>query len=219
MRTRTQLIFNLLKTKHDPSQILVKLALRDALAGCESVLDVGCGASPTMREIGVPRSVGAEGYKPSIERALKEKLQDEMVECNIRQLSEHFSPRQFDACVAMDVIEHLNKADGLALMKSMEAIAKKRVVFFTPNGFLPQRHAANDDLEEHLSGWDPAEMRGFGYRVTGLLGPKKLRGEYHSLKKSPAAFWGIVSLAGQCFWTRSHPETAAAIFCVKSLDK
>lgn len=219
MRTRAQLILNLLKNKHDPSQILVKLALRDALAGCKSVLDVGCGASPTMREIGVARSVGAEGYRPSIERALKEKLQDEMVECDIRQLSKHFMPRQFDACVAMDVIEHLNKADGLELMKSMEAIAKKRVVFFTPNGFLPQRHAANDDLEEHLSGWDPAEMRGFGYRVTGLLGPKKLRGEYHSLKKRPAAFWGIVSLAGQCFWTKTHPETAAAIFCVKNLEK
>src|SRR5215472_12691181 len=120
MRSRTELIRNLLKTRHDPSQILVKLAVRDALEGCESVLDVGCGASPTMRELGVARSVGAEGYRPSIERVLKEKLQDDIVECDVRQLSKHFTPSQFDACVALDVIEHVNKADGLELMKSME---------------------------------------------------------------------------------------------------
>lgn len=219
MRSRTDLALLLLKTRHDPSQVLVKLALRDALAGCESVLDVGCGAAPTMRELGVARSVGAEAYRPSIERALKEKLQDEIVETDIRQISKHFTPKQFDACVAMDVIEHVNKADGLELMRSMETIAKKRVVFFTPNGFLPQRHAANDDLEEHLSGWDPVEMRGLGYQVIGLLGPKKLRGEYHSLKNRPAAFWGIVSFASQLLWTHSHAESAAAILCVKDLAK
>src|SRR4051812_42663442 len=82
MRSRISLAYNLLKKKHDPAQILVKLALRQALAGCESVLDIGCGNSPIMRDLGVSRSVGVEGYRPSFEEAKREKLQDELVECD-----------------------------------------------------------------------------------------------------------------------------------------
>lgn len=208
---------DLLKKKHDPSQILVKLALRNALNGCETVLDIGCGTAPTMRELAVKRSVGVEGYPPFSEQAKKENLQDELVECDVRDISKHFAPSQFDACVALDLIEHLTKEDGLKLIRSMEIVAKKRVIFFTPSGFLPQKHAANDDLQAHLSGWEAAEMKGLGYKVIGLLGPKKLRGEYHKLKNHPTLLWAFVSLIGQCLHSKSHPESAAAIMCVKYL--
>lgn len=219
MRSRLNYFFRLLKTKHDPNQILVKFALRNALNNCESVLDIGCGTAPTMRELGVARTVGVEGYRPFFDQAKRENLQDDLVECDVREISRHFEAKQFDACVALDLIEHLPKADGLELLRSMEAIAKKRVILFTPNGFLPQRHADNDDLQEHLSGWEPGEMRKLGYEVVGLLGPKTLRGEYHKLKNRPAAFWGIVSFFAQCFSTKRNPERAAAILCVKYLDK
>jgi SAM-dependent methyltransferase len=219
MRSRIGLILDLLKKRFDPSQVLVKLALRDALEGCDSVLDIGCGMAPTMRELGVKRTVGVEGYAPYVEVIKREKMQDDLVECDVRDISKHFQPRQFDACVAMDLIEHLSKEDGLKLIQAMETIARKRVVFFTPSGFLPQRHAANDDLQAHLSGWEAEEMRKKGYKVIGLLGPKKLRGEYHVLKKRPMAFWAVVSLIAQCFHSKSHPESAAAIMCIKDLEK
>jgi hypothetical protein len=219
MKSGTTLTLELLKQKSDPAEMAVKLALRKALSGCESVLDVGCGASSTMRQLGVAHPVGIEGYKPSVDRAMQLKTQDEMIHGDVRELDRHFRPRQFDACVALDVIEHLVKPDGVKLMKDMEKIAAKKVVFFTPCGFLPQRQAANDDLQEHLSGWEPAEMREYGYEVTGLLGPKKLRGEYHAIKGRPRIFWGVVSLFGHFFWTRNHPEKAAAILCVKDLTR
>lgn len=219
MRNPVSLAVALLKAGEDPNQILVKLALRKALLGCESVLDIGCGASMTMRNLGVPKPVGAEGYGPSVEKARANKTHDEIVQCDVSQLSTHFKPSQFDACVALDVIEHLKKPDGLTLMEDMERIAKKRVVFFTPSGFLAQGHTDSDDLQVHLSGWEPAEMEKYGYKVFGLLGPKSWRGEYHSLKKKPAAFWGIASLVAQTTWSKSHPESAAAILCVKDLSR
>jgi SAM-dependent methyltransferase len=217
MRNPISLTFTLLRAGEDPNQILVKLALRKALLGCESVLDIGCGASMAMRHLGVPKLVGAEGYGPSVEIARANKTHDELVQCNVTELSRYFKPSQFDACVALDVIEHLKKPDGLKLMADMEKIARKRVVFFTPSGFLPQGHTDKDDLQAHLSGWEPAEMGEHGYKVIGLLGPKKWRGEYHVLKKKPAAFWGLASLMAQCAWSKRHPTTAAAILCVKKL--
>jgi len=218
MKSATGLTFELLKSGYDPSQIAVKLALRKALEGCQSVLDVGCGAAPTMRQLGVPRSVGFEGYQPSIDLAKKLNTHDEMIKGDLRDLNAQFQPKQFDAVIAMDVIEHVVKEDGLQLMKDMERIATKRVVLFTPCGFLPQRQAANDDLQAHLSGWEPDEMRGYGYKVVGLLGPKSLRGEYHSIKGRPRVFWGMVSWLGHVFSTKNHPENAAAILCVKTLS-
>ncbi len=159
----------------DPGQIQVKLALRKALSGCQAVLDVGCGSALTLRQLEVPHCVGIEGYRPEFEKARSLNTQDELVFGDVRELTSHFKPGQFDACIAMDVIEHLTKADGLKLMRDMELIAKKKVVIFTPNGFLPQRQSAGSDLQAHFSGWEVDEMRHHGYDVMGMLGPKKLR--------------------------------------------
>lgn len=219
MRSRASLILDLFKKKHDPAQILVKLMLRSALDHCETVLDIGCGTSPVMRELGVNRTVGVEGYPPFIEEARKKNLQDELIDCDVRDISKHFQIHQFDACIALDLIEHLTKEDGLKLIQSMEKIARKRVVFFTPSGFLPQKHAVNDDLQAHLSGWEAKEMKNLGYEVIGLLGPKKLRGEYHKIIKRPILFWGLLSMIMQFSYSKSHPESAAAIMCIKYLDE
>jgi hypothetical protein len=171
-----------------------------------------------MRQLGVPQSCGAEGYAPSFIEAKRQNTHDQLVQCDVRELSKHFQPRQFDACIALDVIEHLTKPDGLKLIADMEKIAKKRVVFFTPSGFLEQHHASNDDLQEHPSGWEAAEMEQLGYHVIGQLGPKSLRGEYHVLKGRPAAFWGLISLLGQCTRSKFHPSEAAVILCVKTIS-
>ena len=216
MRSPLTLIVQALKSGQDPNQILVRLALHQALKGCESVLDVGCGISPLLRQLGVPRAAGIDGYEPAFKEAQKQKLHDEITLGDVRELERHFKPGQFDACIAMDVIEHLPKEDGFKLMRNMELIAKKKVIFFTPNGFLPQRHAVDSDLQEHLSGWEAGEMQRQGYVVQGMLGPKSLRGEYHLLKRRPRVFWGLVSLVGQVSWVRRCPEKAAAILCVKN---
>ena len=217
MKSRISAIFTMLKSGYEPAQIVVRLALRKALEGCDRVLDVGCGSSLTLRQLGVPNPVGIEGYQPTFEEAKRRNTHDELVLGNVTELTRYFQPRQFDACVAVDVIEHLTKPDGLQMMKNMESIARKKVVLFTPSGFLPQGHTDQGDLQPHLSGWEPDEMKKHGYEVIGLLGPKSLRGDHHVLKHRPKIFWGVISLLGHWFWTRRHPDKAAAILCVKTM--
>ena len=217
MRSRTGLILLLVRQGFDPAQILTRLALRKALNDCEGVLDVGCGKSMNLRWVGVKHSTGIDGYAPDLEEARRLKTHDELILGDVQKLDNYFNPGQFDAVMALDVIEHLAKEDGLRLMQAMGKISRRKVIFFTPNGFLHQHRLEKDDLQEHLSGWEPAEMRKYGYDVIGLLGPKKLRGEYHGIKGRPRVFWGIVSLFGHFLWTRNHPEKAAAILCVKDV--
>jgi SAM-dependent methyltransferase len=219
MKSPANLSWSLLKQGADPGQILVKLALRKALVDCKTVLDIGCGTAPTLRQLGVAHCVGLEGYPPEFEKAKRLATQDELFCGDLRNLTKYFKPGQFDACIALDVIEHLPKEDGLKLIREMELIAKKKVIFFTPNGFLPQRQSADSDLQAHFSGWEAGEMKGHGYEVLGMLGPKSLRGEYHALKRRPKAFWGVVSIMDQIVRIHRRPEKAAAILCIKTLVK
>jgi hypothetical protein len=169
-----------------------------------------------LRQRGIS-CVGIDGYQPALDEAKRLNTQDELVHGDVGGLTRLFRPGQFDACIAMDVIEHLSKEDGLKLMADMELIARKKVIFFTPSGFLPQKHATDNDLQEHLSGWEADEMKRHGYDVIGMLGPKSMRGGYHAIKGRPAPLWAVASLLAQISWSHRRPEKAAAILCIKTI--
>jgi len=101
----------------------------------------------------------------------------------------------------------------------MERIASKKIVIATPNGFLPQGNYGTNEYQKHLSGWEVEEMQKLGFKVLGVYGYKSLRGETHNLRYKPKIFWGVVSLLSHYFYTRSHPEQAAAILCIKEIIK
>src|ERR1043166_5173699 len=125
----------------DPGSLLSLLELRKALNDCDTVLDVGCGSPSPLHLFQARRSVGIDGHQPSLDQAQKSGTHHEFICEDIRRLEHQFSGGQFDCCIALDVIEHLKKADGFKLMEAMEKVARRKVIFFTPNGFLPQTHA------------------------------------------------------------------------------
>jgi hypothetical protein len=192
--------------------------LQAELSGCETVLDVGCGNLSPMRFLTGPRLTGLDGYAPALEEARRNGTHDQYLLSDVRRIDELLSGHRFDACVALDVIEHLSKEDGWRMAQAMERLALRKVIIHTPNGFMPQ-HSHDGDLQEHLSGWTAEEMRSRGYRVLGMYGPKSLRGEYHRIRYRPQAFWLLISFLGHWFGTRARPQRAAAIFCVKQLLK
>ena len=189
--------------------------LQAVLAGCETILDVGCGTGSPLRFLNKGHLVGVDGFAPAVERARAVCTHDEYFVGDVRNLDELFPDRRFDACVALDVIEHLPKEDGWRMLESMERLAKRRVVIFTPNGFVPQQ-SKDGDLQEHLSGWTTPEFSGRGFRVFGMCGPKSLRGEYHVIKYKPRPLWALASLLADYAYTRHHPESAAALLAVRN---
>jgi SAM-dependent methyltransferase len=210
--------FSLLRASvTNPSLLTLIADLRSSLRGCQTVLDVGCGNSSPLKFLRRAHLVGVDGYAPSLDEARRDGTHDEYVLGDVKKVGELFGDRKFDACVALDVIEHLEKADGWRMLESMERLATKRVIIFTPNGFVPQK-SKDGDLQEHLSGWTADEMRARGYRVLGMYGPKSMRGEYHQVKHRPRALWVLVTLGLHYLYTRSRPQKSAAIFCVKRLS-
>jgi hypothetical protein len=197
-----------------PGVLPLLFELRRTLRGCRTVLDLGCGPASPLRALRVETLVGLEGFEPSLRQAQAAQTHDEWVFGDVRDLGRLLAGRRFDGVVALDLIEHLPKDDGWRLLEAMETLAARKAVVFTPNGFLPQQ--GHGDLQEHLSGWSPTDLRSRGYEVIGFYGHKALRGGHHRLKHRPKVFWALVSQLSQSFYARQHPEQAAAIYAVKS---
>ena len=80
---------------------------------------------------------------------------------------EIFDNNSVDSIFLLDVIEHLEKDDGIKIIKESERVARKQIIIFTPLGFMPQ-HVEPDmkdgwglsgsEMQEHRSGWLPEDF-------------------------------------------------------------
>lgn len=149
--------------------------LRDALDGCRTVLDLGCGARSPVPGACRGQTVGVELFEPALRSARCAGTHDAFVMADLATVE--FGTGAVDAVVLVEVLEHLAKPDGLRLLERAERWARHKVVVTTPNGFVPQAALEGNPHQEHLSGWSVAEMQARGYRARGLAGLKHLRKE------------------------------------------
>lgn len=184
-----------------------------------SLLDVGCGSSTPLAKLqSRPKHlVGADGFQPSIDTSRKNNFHDDYVNTDLLDIDRAFEPDAFEIVVALDVIEHFSKEDGVKLLQKMESIANKRVIVFTPNGFLPQNEHSGNVLQRHLSGWSAQEMKQLGYHVIGINGWKPLLGEFALPRFWPKKLWTLISRLTQPL-VRNHPNHAFAILCIKDMQ-
>jgi len=192
--------------------------LERELNDCKSILDLGCGpCSPIQYLSNNFHSVGVDIFEPSIEKSRRRGIHDRYFLMDVLDVGMKFSRKSFDGVVAFDLIEHLQKEDGIKLITMMEKIAKKKVVILTPNGFLPQESYEGNVYQIHKSGWVTEEMRERGYRVIGINGWKPLRGEMGKVRFSPKRPLEWFSRLTQRA-VRNRPEKAFALLCVKILS-
>lgn len=183
-----------------------------------TVLDVGCGEdSPLGKVKKTFQSEGIDIFKPSIEKSKKRKIHDTYKLGNIKQLAKYYKPKSFDAVIALDVVEHLEKKDALAMMKQMEKIARKRVVILTPNGFYHQDHLHGNPHQEHLSAWSAKDFQKNNYQTRGLRGLRYLRGEYATIRLKPWIFWGFISFVSEPL-LYFVPRLSYHLFAFKNLN-
>lgn len=163
-----------------------------------SILDIGCGRTSPVQYSRAARKRGIDGFAPALEAARERGTHTEYCHSDIQDALRDTGPGEFEAVVALDFIEHLPRQAGESLLLEMERIASRRVVVFTPNGFMPQTPFDNNDLQEHLSGWTVEDFRSRGYSVAGMHGARWLRDGLR-LKYRPHFLWGIVSALTQMY--------------------
>lgn len=161
------------------------------VGGC-SALDIGAGTFSVLSDLrGQLRSTAIDAFAPSVEAARAAGLHDDYVVGDV--LEHDFGGATFDAVVANEVIEHLDRRTGLELLQRLEHLATKVIIITTPNGFQPQGGEHGNPRQRHRSGWFANDFRGLGYEVAGIYGPKLLRGYAGRLRWRGARFWVPVS--------------------------
>jgi hypothetical protein len=97
----------------------------------------------------------------------------------------HLPDNCFDIVLGLDVIEHLDRANGYYLIYEIERISKFSAVPFTPNGYLWQPPAPDNKFNAHISGWKPSEFASMpNWKVYGASGFKFLYGPFAQPKYS-----------------------------------
>jgi hypothetical protein len=186
-----------------------------AVGDSQTLLDVGCGYPSPIKDFSSRlHSVGVDIYEPSIEKSRAEGIHNEYVRADVLEIDQHFEPESYECVLASDLVEHLPKEDGRQFLDKLEALASKRVIVFTPNGFQPQPGHNGNPWQEHKSGWSVEEMEQRGYKVIGINGWQPLRGEFSYLKYQPKFFWQIFSDLTQII-TKRRPQSAFQMLCIK----
>ena len=141
------------------------------LVDAEVVLDIGCGIRP-QTFIKPLVHICCEPYGEYVD-VLQQSV-TERTDClfvvlqhDWRAVVELFGPESVDTVFILDVIEHLEKQSGRALLALTEQIARKQIVVFTPLGFVEQ-HTTQDGRDAwglhgaawqaHRSGWMPQDF-------------------------------------------------------------
>ena len=192
--------------------------LKKELAGCETVLDLGCGrgSNSPLEGMALTYTLGVDIFEPYLEECRQKKIHSDYIRADIRGIE--FKDGSFDAVLMLEVLEHFTKEEGRRLLDKCSQWAKKKVIITTPNGYMQQDGYNNNPFQEHKSGWSVDELRSLGFSVVGLLGWKKLRGYKAVPRYRPRLLCDVISDVTQKV-TCHYPSSAFRLLAVKKLAK
>jgi SAM-dependent methyltransferase len=192
------------------------------LKGCKSILDVGCGNGELMinlrKRINV-YSVGLELYLPYLHEAKKRKSHDDFILADARWLP--IKPKSFDGVLCSQVLEHLNKIEGLKLLENAEKISKLRVVIGTTIGYIPylplEPESDNNPFQVHKSGFMPQFFKTQGYRVR-FQGLKLAYGPRGFMRSVPSLLRPLLGLIPYLIAPITYFSSRLAIYLIAYKD-
>jgi hypothetical protein len=134
------------------------------------VLDLGAGICPQWF-VKPYVHICVDAHRPYLER-LKSELGGDpkyvLINAPWDQVIGMLPDKSVDTVFALDFIEHLEKEDGLRMLREAERVARRQILVYTPHGFFPQSY---DDphkhdrwgmdggyWQTHRSGWKPEDF-------------------------------------------------------------
>lgn len=172
----------------------------------EVVLDLGPGIRPQTFVKKPYVHICVEAHRPYIERTRRDVGDDPryvFLNSTWDQAVRMLPDKSVDTVFALDFIEHLEKEDGLSMLREAERLARRQVVIYTPHGFFPQTYddPAQPDRwgmdggfwQTHRSGWLPEDF-GDGWEI--LISPDYVTVDEHDhvLDEPMGALWAIRNL-------------------------
>jgi hypothetical protein len=193
------------------------IELKKSIAPYKSLIDIGCGSDSSIRYFSDELdATGVDGFAPAIEASKQRGIHKRYLLMDLNDIGEKIPEKSYDCVLCADVVEHFEKEQSRKFIGMLERIARRRVVLFTPNGYVPQGAVDGNEFQIHRCGWEVDELEALGYSVTGIYGHKALRGECANYKIKPAVLGRLISDITQPF-VRNCPQKAFALLAVKNI--
>jgi len=155
-----------------------------------SLLALGCGNIRAEDQLGAKNILGVEWADDRLDVAKGKAV---VIKYDIREITKIIPNKSFDAVTMFDVLEHINKGDGLTLLKKLEKKIKNQIIIFIPvqpqiqnfdlvNERQNERKEQNLSMGHHLSTWTPEEFEKLGFQII------KYSPNYHKEKGFGAVF-------------------------------
>jgi len=139
-----------------------------------TVIDLGCGNGKIMKIIGDKAwdITGIDIYASSLKDAKATGIYKKLIKGNLVTVCRRLvrQRKKYDLVFCSQVIEHVTRKDGEELLKLSDKLAKRRIFFGTPNGFMHQPHVfiKGNPHQHHKSGWTIEDFKKYGYIVNGV---------------------------------------------------
>jgi hypothetical protein len=171
----------------------------------EVVLDLGAGIVPQPFVSKPLVHICVDAHRPYLDRVKREVADDpRYVFLNARwdEVIGMLPDKSVDSVYALDFIEHLEKEDGLRMLREAERVARVQIVVYTPNGFFPQSHHPHGRdrwgmdgglWQTHRSGWGTED---FGEGWNFVISPDFILLDEHNrpLEEPMGALWAFRDL-------------------------
>ena len=140
--------------------------------GIESIIDLGCGDLWWTANLpGVVRHIGVDLWPEQLRLAWERRPVRgwESYCLDALEFLKSCLDSYVDAVLAIDIVEHLEKEEGLEILDEMPRVARKLIVCWAPLGLL-ERGPYNPDLTEnpyqvHKWGPEPEDFQSRGWEV------------------------------------------------------
>lgn len=148
--------------------------LRRLAGNPKTVLDLGCGDGQLMKVVGHKdwKITGVDIYGKSLKDAKQTGMYERLVKGNLVTICKKLvrQKRVFDLVFCSQVIEHMTRKEGEEILKMAEKLAKGRIYFGTPRGFMiqPEVFLGDNPYQHHKSGWSIKDFTTRGYKVYGI---------------------------------------------------
>lgn len=140
-----------------------------------TIADLGCrDCWHTTALPGVTKHVGVEAWPKALQRGIVKAEAGhlpnfEPILSDVREWMAARYDNEYDAVLAIDLLEHLPRTDALGLLYNMARVARKLAVVWTTLGFIEQAgydvDGNENPFEEHLWGPTPEIFQNIGWEV------------------------------------------------------
>jgi hypothetical protein len=166
------------------------------------VLDIGSGICPQYF-VKPNVHICVEPYLPYIEKLQQSGVDESryvFLNCAWDGAMKILPDKSVDSVFALDVIEHMEKEDGLKFLKEAERVARQQIMIYTPLGFYPQTYDDPDKSDRwgmgggywqtHRSGWSPEDF-GEGWELICCKEYHFIDEDEQLLEKPFGAIWAF----------------------------